>query len=52
MADGGGGGGGGGESAGCRGGGEEEGGGGEGRSGSDSFAKCQEWGLMRGTLRL
>lgn len=51
MADRGGGGGRGGESAEGRqdGGG---GGGGGGKGGSDSFARCQEWGLMEGTLRL
>lgn len=54
MAGRGGGGGRGGELAGGRqgGGGGDGGGGGGGRGTSESFAKCQEWGLMTGTLRL
>lgn len=54
MADRDGGGGRGGESADGRqdGGGGDGGGGGGGNGGSDGFARCQEWGLMAGTLRL
>lgn len=52
MADRGGGGGRGGETAGGRQGGGDGGGGGGGRGGSDSLARCQEGGLMTGTLRL
>lgn len=51
MAEEGGGGGGGGESAGRRQGGDGGGGGG-GSAGSEIFARCQEWGRIRGTLRL